>query len=526
MPSNNSGFMFAERRSSLLFAGGCVLVTAGVILHLPMYWMARNMGFVLAGMPMSPEMYVGMVLIVLGVAAAAYGLLPRSNLVYGSEDVKFAPPEDAPLTAAHWLLMAALAIGLVIDIMKPATLGFVTPGMQAEYHVSKAIVARFPLSALTGLTLGSFFWGWLADRYGRRAAILLSAVIFDATSICGAMPSIDWNIFMCFMMGLGAGGMLPVAYALLAENMPTKHRGWCLVLIGGIGAVGGYLVTAGLSAVLQPTYGWRVMWFLNMPTGLMLIVLGPLLPESARFLMSMGRTAEAQAVLARFGAVRVATGAQQEPKPAHTLLPPVDHDYIAPTIALTLAALAWGFVNFGLLLWLPSTLVAEGQSVGLASTIIARSTLLAAPLVVLCIFLYGWWSTKWSLVSAITVITAGLVVMVLREEGVQLVQNPLIPITLLIIGSSGIIAILLPYTAENYPIRIRGRAIGWIAGCTKGGGLIAQGAASLALVPAIGNVALIIAVPAMLALVLVGRFGRETRMRDLRELEGAALQKT
>jgi putative MFS transporter len=73
---------------------------------------------------------------------------------------------------------------------------------------------------------------------------------------------------------------------------------------------------------------------------------------------------------------------------------------------------------------------------------------------------------------------------------------------------------------------VRGRAIGWIAGCTKGGGLIAQGAGALALVPAIGNVALIIAVPAMLSLVLVGKFGRETRMRDLRELEGAALQKT
>jgi putative MFS transporter len=204
----------------------------------------------------------------------------------------------------------------------------------------------------------------------------------------------------------------------------------------------------------------------------------------------------------------------------------VDHFYIASTVALSLAALAWGFVNFGLLLWLPSTLVAEGNSVGLASTIIARSTLFAAPLVVLSVFLYAWWSTKWSLVSAIAVITAGLLVMVLREEGFQLVQNPLVPITLLIIGASGIIAILLPYTAENYPIRVRGRAIGWIAGCTKGGGLIAQGAGALALVPAIGNVALIIAVPAMLSLVLVGKFGRETRMRDLRELEGAALQKT
>ena len=92
---------------------------------------------------------------------------------------------------------------------------------------------------------------------------------------------------MCFLMGAAAGGMLPVTYALLAEIMPTKHRGWCLVLIGGIGAVGGYLASSGLSALLQPFFGWRIMWFLNFPTGLLLIALSPLIPESARVSSAM-----------------------------------------------------------------------------------------------------------------------------------------------------------------------------------------------------------------------------------------------
>ncbi len=72
-------------------------------------------------------------------------------------------------------------------------------------------------------------WGALADIYGRRASILLAAVMFVGTSICGAMPSFAWNLFMCFMMGLAAGGMLPVANALLAEIMPTNTEAgaWC-----------------------------------------------------------------------------------------------------------------------------------------------------------------------------------------------------------------------------------------------------------------------------------------------------------
>ena len=179
--------------------------------------------------------------------------------------------------------------------MKAATLGFVTPGMRTEYGLGPAAIAVLPFVALTGTTVGSFIWGALADIYGRRASILLAAVLFVGTSICGAMPSFSWNVFMCFMMGLAAGGMLPVANALLAEIMPTKHRGWCLVLIGGIGTIGGYFATSELSALLQPFFGWRIMWLIGFPTGLILIALSPLLPESARFLLEMGRVEEARA---------------------------------------------------------------------------------------------------------------------------------------------------------------------------------------------------------------------------------------
>jgi putative MFS transporter len=197
------------------------------------------------------------------------------------------------------------------------------------------------------------------------------------------MPSLEWNIVMCFLMGAAAGGMLPVTYALLAEIMPTKHRGWCLVLVGGIGAVGGFLASSALSALVQPLFGWRVMWFPNFPTGLILIALSPLIPESARFLQHMGRAAEARVVLARFGAVVAAVPEDpREEEAEHTLLPPVIAGYFGTTAALTLAALAWGFVNFGVLLWLPGSLVAEGRSVGLAAGIIAKSTLFAAPTVV------------------------------------------------------------------------------------------------------------------------------------------------
>jgi putative MFS transporter len=509
--------VFGDRRHAWAFWLGCLMVTVGVALHLPMYWMGRHMGFRLAGMPMDAGMMWGMALILVGVAFTAFGLLPARKAAEAPLEV-LAPPEDAPLTGAHWAMCGLLALALIIDIMKPASLGFVTPGMRVEYGLSGSMVALLPFTALTGTVVGSFFWGWLADIYGRRASILLSSVMFVGTSICGAMPDFWWNLGMCFLMGAAAGGMLPVAYALLAEIMPTRHRGWALVLVGGIGAVGGYFAASALSAWLQPDWGWRIMWFLNLPTGLILIALSPLLPESARFLQHVGRGEEARAMMARFGA-RVLTVATPPVAESHSHLPPVDRRHLAITLALTLAALAWGLVNFGVLLWLPSALVAEGRSVEAASALIARSTLIAAPTILLSVWLYSAWSTRGALALMLGLTATGLFGLLFRSMGVAFLADPVIALALLIVGSSGVIAIILPYTAENYPLRIRGRATGWIAGCSKLGGLLAQGLSVLGAAPPLGVAAAVVGGLAVAALGLIAFLGRETRGRDLRDLE-------
>ena len=352
--------VFQDRRGVWLFALGCIGVTIGVLLHIPMFWMGHNNGFVLSGMPMEPSMIFGMYLIIAGVAAACYGLLP-SKAVYDavvSSRIAVSAPEDAPLCRAHLILMATLVVALIIDVMKPATLGFTIPGMIREYQTTKAHASLVPFFALIGTATGSLLWGVLADLYGRKAAILLSAVVFIGTSICGAMPSLNWNIGMCFLMGFGAGGMLPVTYALLAEMMPSKHRGWALVLVGGLGAVGGYFVASGFAATLEPIFSWRILWLMNLPTGLILLGLGRFIPESAKFLLARGRNAEAHVVMARFGTV---SHKLTEGEPDESELIAHGHDHlleeeaklwtpalIGKTAALTIAALAWGLINFGL----------------------------------------------------------------------------------------------------------------------------------------------------------------------------------
>jgi putative MFS transporter len=192
---------------------------------------------------------------------------------------------------------------------------------------------------------------------------------------------------------------------------------------------------------------------------------------------------------------------------------------IGKLAALSIAAIAWGLINFGLLLWLPADLVAKGHSVAVSSKLLAESALIAFPTVFVAALMYSRWSTKWSLVTMIGVTLLGLVgVLQLEFAGTG---SPVLPVALLIVGSNGIIAILLPYTAESFPLRVRGRATGWVAACTKGGGVAAQGLSITALVPAMGVTAGLIIVPTALALGLCAWFGRETRGRDLRLLDDA-----
>lgn len=510
----------SDRRGLLAFILGVLAVTTGVLLHAPMFWMGRTMHFMLVGMPMGADMIAGMALIVAGIAVAAYGLLPRniSGILTASQDIVVSPPEDAPLSKSHWILMGVLVIALVIDIMKPASLGFTIPGMVSEYQVPKATASLVPFFALCGTVVGSVVWGIIADIYGRKASILLSAVMFVGTSICGAMPSLYWNIGMCFLMGAAAGGMLPVTYALLAEMMPSKHRGWALVLVGGLGAVGGYFAASGFSALLQPYFGWRILWLLNLPTGLSLVLLGALIPESAKFLLARGRREEARRIMEKFGSkARTTTHAEEVALAKGPSVALTGKAFLGKLFALSLAAICYGLINFGLLLWLPADLVSRGYSMEITSKLLAESALIAFPTVFITAYLYSSWSTKWSVVASIAVTLAGLAgVLWLEFTGSG---SPVLPVALLIVGTNGLIAMLLPYAAESFPLRIRGRTTGTVAACTKAGGMFAQFLAILALVPPLDVVSLIIIVPTIGALMLVAVFGKETRGRDLRDLD-------
>jgi putative MFS transporter len=106
------------------------------------------------------------------------------------------------------------------------------------------------------------------------------------------MPGFSWNLLMCFLMGIGAGGMLPITFTLLAETIPARHRSWLMVLVGGGVSAAGYVLTSWLAGALTPHYSWRILWLIGLPTGVVFLALNYWIPESPRFFLAVGRRAE------------------------------------------------------------------------------------------------------------------------------------------------------------------------------------------------------------------------------------------
>jgi putative MFS transporter len=515
----------------LAFWSGCLLIVAGVFAHAPMFLMGRHTHWQMVGMPMDGWMLAGMAAIPLGVLFAGYGLMPllaqMRRTLQGGGRVHFHLADGVALNREHWKLVAVLVVALAVDVMKPATLGFVVPGMSHEYGITKPAASLLALVALTGTTLGSVLWGRIGDLFGRRSAILLSALMFMGTAICGAMPTFAWNLAMCFLMGLSAGGLLPVAFTLMAETVPAAHRGWLLVALGGIGTSAGYLLAAGAAATLEPLFSWRVLWLLGLPTGALIVFLNRFIPESPRFLSDAGLPDQARAVLRRFSVQMEADDARHpgapdidDPHPVRGLRALLHGGHARISWGLLVCGLAWGLANFGFLLWLPVNLAQLGVDPKLASAMLAKGAIYALPGIAVVVWLYQRWSSVKSLVLFIAL--SALSLLAFAVIGWLQLRSPaanVAAVAALLVSTSGVIAMLIPYAAEIYPVHLRGTGAGVIAASSKAGGILGAALGVAGFFEHFELSALLIAAAMAAAGAMLLRAGIETRGLRLEEIE-------
>ncbi|WP_299323459.1 MFS transporter [Parasphingopyxis sp.] len=164
-------------------------------------------------------------------------------------------------------------------------IAFTAPQIMAEWSVSQTAFAAVFAAGLVGLMIGSVVLGALGDRYGRKWPLIISFAAAGAFCLATAFSENVFELMIFrFLTGLGLGGSIPNAIALVSEYSPSRHRGTMVALVAGGfplgGAVGG-LVVAPIIADL----GWQTVFVVGGLAPLMVAVLIIfILPESIQYL--------------------------------------------------------------------------------------------------------------------------------------------------------------------------------------------------------------------------------------------------
>jgi MFS transporter, putative metabolite:H+ symporter len=273
--------------------------------------------------------------------------------------------DTAPLTPRYWRMAGTVMLSTPLEFFDYFLIGLVVTILAKPWHFTFGVAAVVLLSSGIGAMVGSLVWGWIADRWGRRPALIIGIVTFSVgTAAMALCPEGLWQYLVGwrFIVGAGVGGVTTVAVPTMVEFTPRRWRtlmGGCSVLLIPFGT---FLASA-MTATLSQSIGWRGLFAIGILPGLLALVALVTVPESPRWLVSKGRVDAARRTVAWMLGVkeeRVSlAGATADQRPAAE-----DVSYRAllrHPRSLILTVVSWiGLTTsgYGLLLWAP-TLIAQ-----------------------------------------------------------------------------------------------------------------------------------------------------------------------
>lgn len=181
---------------------------------------------------------------------------------------------------------------VIIAVALPVLKGYF-PGM------GSTTVALISASAIIGALVGATWGGRLTDQYGRKAMYLLDLVCFVVFALAAAFA---WNplslIVFRFLLGLGIGADYPISATLVAEFSSSRARGAHSGSLGAMWFVGA--LAAYVTGILLEPLGadsWRYMFLVGAVLAVIVLIARRTLPESPRWLASVGREEDAQKIM-------------------------------------------------------------------------------------------------------------------------------------------------------------------------------------------------------------------------------------
>ncbi|WP_429302551.1 MFS transporter [Paraburkholderia sp. GAS199] len=271
----------------------------------------------------------------------------------------------------HWKILGLISAGACLDAFDIYLAGGVAAAMLKTGFSTLQLNALFVSSGFFGMVIGAGLSGYLGDRFGRRSSYQFNLALFGVMSFVAAFaPTIQWLIGARFLMGIGLGAELVVAAGTLCEFIPPGYRGRWVSLLGLI-VNSGLVIATSVGYVVIPHLGWRWMFGIAGIGALLVWILRHRMPESPRWLESVGRSQEAEETVSAIEA-EVAREKGPLPECARTQdleVPRVPISalfrpgMLGRTLTAALTAIAVNVSVYGFVAWLPTFFVHEGRDV-------------------------------------------------------------------------------------------------------------------------------------------------------------------
>ena len=385
--------------------------------------------------------------------------------------------EKLPVGNFHYKLLVVTGLGWLFDSMDTGLISFVLPVLAKEWGLSPEQVGWIGSIGLIGMALGAVLAGTVADKFGRKNVFAATVILYSvSTGLCALAWSYESLLTFRFLVGFGLGGELPVAATLMSEYAPTELRGRFIVLLESFWGLG-WLVAALISYFMIPAFGWHIAFIIGALPALYVFLIRLHMPESIRYLLSKGRIDEAREIIL---SLEKKLGVPSKP---------FDKEFVeesTPIFKLNVSTLwtktfrvrtlmlwiAWFgivFSYYGIFMWLPSIVFAQGFEVVKTFEYVLIMTLAQLP---------GYFAAAW-LVDIIGRRYTLSSFLLLSGICAYFFGNAATADGILMWGAAmsffnlGAWGVIYTYTPELYPTAIRALGSGWAAGFGRIGGMLA-----------------------------------------------------
>lgn len=381
--------------------------------------------------------------------------------------------DNARFSRFHWMVMALCALLLIFDGYDLFIFGVVLPSIMQEWGLTPLEAGALGSYALFGMMFGALGFGTLADRIGRKKGIAICFVLFSTATILNgfATSPTEFGIFR-FIAGLGCGGLMPNAVALMNEYAPKRLRSTLVAVMFSGYSLGGMLA-AGVGIYMLPRFGWESMFFAAAVPLLLLPLILWKLPESVGFLVRQGRHEQARAVLAKVEpGLRIDAADEllmSDAKGQGVGVFELFRDGRAlRTLCLWLAFFCCLLMVYALSSWLPKLMANAGYSLGSSLSFLLALNFggMAGAI------LGGWLGDRFNLgkVMVAFFVAAAASISLLGFNS----PTPVLYGLIFIAGATTIGTQILLYAgaAQFYGLSIRSTGLGWASGIGRNGAIV------------------------------------------------------